>query len=297
MEKANINLFAQNMDRLKYCHAPVIHNIFQSATELEDIMDEKECLLSPYERTLILLVPRHRSFYEMLYASADTHSLKEDLAVFLDAYSGPLNLRASIIGREKQTAPVVECFAGSGFSLGRKIARMRNHFDINNLEKQIKEMCESQLADEMDFEIDFARPGDEKAVLDLLREEFDQRSDNLPELAEIAQNIDKGQVIVIRKNDKIIALHYFTMQNSMAYGWYDVIQKAYRRQHLYLYMMRFQYKFWKDRDDPVRSYSWRDVNNKRLMALAARSNQLPDGVYIYNMLLDFPKASAEGCDA
>ena len=51
-------------------------------------------------------------------------------------------------------------------------------------------------------------------------------------------------------------------------------------------MMLFLYKYWAKQDVVLRSYSWRDVANKRLMALAHQCNQIQDGVYIYNMIFN-----------
>lgn len=285
MEKATLTLFQESADSVKRRYAPVIQNIFLDAGGLARVLEEKECRLARQEKSLFLLIPRHTSFYDLLYLSAGPAELAGDLQSLLQASPGLPNLRASVIGKEGHVEPVVEAFAAHGFSLGRKIARMRNHMDVHNLEGQIALLC-----DDDECDIGYAEPGEEQAVLDLLLEEFDPRSDNLPEIGEIAENIQKKQVIVIRDEGKIIALHYYTMQNSMSYGWYDVITKAFRNRHLYLHMMRFQYELWKNRELPVRSYSWRDVNNRRLMALARQSNQLPDGVYIYNMLLDTAKA-------
>lgn len=281
MEKATPSLFQESADAVKRRYAPVIQNIFLDAGALARVLEEKPCKLARQDKSLFLLVPRHESFYDLLYLSAGPVELAADLHRFLLSSPGLPNLRASVIGKEGQVEPVVEAFARHGFFLGRKIARMRNFVDIHKVEEQIVSLCEEEKC-----EIGYALPGEEQAVLNLLLEEFDPRSDNLPELGEIAENIRKKQVIVIRDEGKIIALHYYTIQNSMSYGWYDVITRAFRNKHLYLHMMRFQYELWKNRERPVRSYSWRDVNNKRLMALARRSNQLPDGVYIYNMLLD-----------
>lgn len=280
MEKATLPLFQENADAVKRQYAPVIQNIFLDAEALARVLAEKSCRLARQEKSLFLLVPRHDSFYDLLYLSAGPAELATDLQSFLRSSPDLPNLRASVIGKEGQVEPMVDAFARNGFFLGRKIARMRNYVDINHLEEQIALLCDE------DCEVGYAGPGEEQAVLDLLLEEFDPRSDNLPELGEIAENIRKNQVIVIREEGKIIGLHYYTMQNSMSYGWYDVINRAFRNKHLYLHMMCFQYELWKSREMPVRSYSWRDVNNKRLMALARQSNQLPDGVYIYNMLLD-----------
>lgn len=285
MQRADIGIFAQYEKDIK--QSSVIHNIFQDANELANSMRERECMLYKGEKSMFLLVPKHNLFYEILYLSANPDTLKKDLASFMDNYNLPLALRASLIGREQPTESIASLFLDCGFILGRKIARMRNYSDEKDIRDLIALLCEDEIC-----EVGFAVPGEESRILEILAAEFDPRADNLPELPEIRDNIERRQVIVIRVEGRIIALHYFTMRNNICYGWYDVIEKNYRQKHLYLHMMLFQYDYWKDKE-ALRSYSWRDVNNKRLMALAKQSNQVPDGVYIYNMLYDNKPAGAE----
>lgn len=280
MHVATIDLFAKHSDELKNLCLPVVHNIFHDSNALAKLLDEKNCLIKRINNSFFLLIPRHDYYYDMLYMSTDRENLCDSLNIFLNEYDADYQFRASIIGHDTSAGELADIFLKCGFTLGRKIARMRNLNDKNNIESVTERLC-----DDSKYHVEFAVEGDQQEIFNLLMTEFDLRSDNVPEISEIYENIIKKQTVVIRNEEgKIIALHYFTQQNSCAYGWYDVIVKKYRKHHLYSYMMLFLYEYWSEKNKVTRSYSWRDVANKRLMKLARHCNQLPDGVYIYNML-------------
>lgn len=284
MRPATMELFAYCADSLKASHASLLHNIFQDSNKLNELLQNKNCLLYNTPEIIFLLIPLHNIYYDFLYMATDLEALHHNLLLFLRENGVPLPLRASIIGKEPYAGEAAEVFEQAGFSLGRRIARMRNLNDAKNMEKNVRYMREDSSQDESNVE--FAVHGDEQDILDLLLSEFDIRSDNLPELSEIAANISRKQVLVIRKNARIVALHYFTRQNASVYGWYDVTRKEFRKNYLYQDMMLFLYKYWAKQNVVLRSYSWRDVANKRLMALARQCNQIQDGVYIYNMIFN-----------
>lgn len=279
MQAATIDLFVRHSDELKNLSVPVLHNIFQDINELGKLIEKRSCLIKRINNSFFLLVPRHNFYYDILYMSTDIKNLCDSLNIFLSEYRSDYQLRASVIGHDPSAGEIADIFIKCGFTLGRKIARMRNLNDEKDIEKLITLLC-----DDNEYKVEFATTGDAQSILNLLLSEFDIRSDNLPEISEISKNIRDKQVVVIRNANEVIALHYFTSHRSCVYGWYDVIRKQYRKNHLYLYIMLFLYNYWKKGKKFMRSYSWRDVANKRLMQLARQSNQVPDGVYIYNML-------------
>lgn len=288
MQAATIDLFVKHSDELKKLSIPVLHNIFQDINELGKLIEKRSCLIKRINNSFFLLAPRHDFYYDILYMSTDMKNLFDSLNIFLGEYRSDYQLRASIIGHDPSAGEIADIFIKCGFTLGRKIARMRNLNDEKEIEKLIALLC-----DENEYNVEFATTGDEQSIHNLLLSEFDIRSDNLPEISEISKNIRDKQVVVIRNVNEIIALHYFTCHRSCVYGWYDVIRKQYRKNHPYLYIMLFLYKYWKEKKKFIRSYSWRDVANKRLMKLARQSNQVPDGVFIYNMLYAPQKLEAD----
>ena len=146
----------------------------------------------------------------------------------------------------------------SGFVRTKRLARIRAKFDATR-----KALCE-KLTAPIPYTPEFALPGDEQEILDLLLEEFDPVADNLPTLAEIRENIEKQQVAILRNEGKILSLHYFTIHNSIYYGWYDITRKEYRGDFLFLKIELFvSDHFQKNGIRFKRAYGWRDITNKR----------------------------------
>lgn len=282
MSFCNTERFFHKLDELK-ATSRITHNLFLDGHELKNMASLPATRLIPAPDSVFLLNRKHGQWDDILFATKDLSSLQKDLGSLIPHLTSPA--KVSIIGAEQAGQAIADIFSSAGFSLGRKIARMRNHEDMQELKKKIETSEEEQEREkEAGWEVDFAMEGEEAQVLELLQSAFDLRADNLPQLEEIRDNIERKQVFVIRDQDKLVACHYFTKKNNMAFGWYDITAREYRKKFLYFYMLKFQYKFWENEPKVKRSYSWRDCNNKRIMALAAQSSQFPDGVYIYNMI-------------
>lgn len=266
----------ERMDAIRAAHAGTVHNIFLDARQLAGLAARPDSLTLVGDSSVFVLVPKHGAFYDILFMAASGDALRAALPPLADRLDMPA--RVSLVGAERACADLAEIWYLSGFRLGKKIARMHNLEDVKEIEKKLEEH------QDLPWQAEFAVPGDEWAILDLLLTEFDPRSDNLPELADIADNIRKKQVFVIRDGARIVSVHYFTRKGAIAYGWYDITRKEYRKKLLYFSMLHFQYKFWKTQPEAKRSYSWRDTANTRLMALARACSQFSDGVYIYNLL-------------
>ena len=59
-------------------------------------------------------------------------------------------------------------------------------------------------------------------------------------------------------------MHYFTIQNSIYYGWWDITRKEYRGDFLFLKVEIFvNDHFQKNGLRFKRAYGWRDITNKR----------------------------------
>lgn len=135
--------------------------------------------------------------------------------------------------------------------------------------------------------ISFAEIGDAEEILEILKENFDLVGDNIPELFSIRQNISKRQVLVLRQDQRIASLLYFTIKNNIFHGLYDVTRKEYRGSAgLFLANSVFRYEYFKSHGIKFKRFlGWRDSGNKKLMKYAeTRSPERPDGVVIYNML-------------
>lgn len=284
MQYAEIDLLVDKLDSIKKLSSSIVQNIFMDIPSIKKLFNHKNCPLFTYEKSLFLLIPKHDKFYDILFCSSSEKELLKDTAIFLNDYTEVLDLRASIIGKETWVSSISDIFCNNNFVIGRKIARMRNGLPTDEMKNLI-----SDFVKEKKYTIECAQSGDENEIFSLLKSEFDLRSDNIPEIDEIEENIKENQVLVVRKDGKIVSLYYFTTKNSTEYGWYDVTCRELRKENIYFYMMDYQIKSLAERKIPIRRYSWRDLSNKRLMNLAKKCNQTPDGIYIYNLLYEVKK--------
>lgn len=294
METAIPTVFGKFLEEIKALSSRPLHNIFLNGNELKDIMTQKRCLLERCSNTCFLLVPRHGAFHDVLFCSAGPNDLHFAIGNLLSKPANWQHLRVSAIGYDLEAGCLAQIFRDRGFGNTKKIARMRNKPQDKERLEQIRDLRSA----DRQANVEYARPGDEPAILELLKSEFDLRNDNLPEYNEIVRNVALNQVIVVRVQDRIAALHYFTRNGKFTYGWYDVTLPEYRKENFYFDIMHFQIEQAQDLPVPMRSYSWRDVANKRLMRLAESCNQVRDGVYIYNLTYDAPefKGQKERCN-
>jgi hypothetical protein len=290
MHEASILSFTQSADALKEKYRRWLSNVFLDADKLRQLLENRHCLLHSSEASLFLLIPYHDFYYNFLYVSANKEALCKDLKSFLQDYDHSFTLRASITGKEPPTGEVATIFEESGFALAKRLARVRADSESSFVKQLLKDQPKER--------VEYANAGDAEEISEMLFEEFDLYGDNIPETSEIIENIEARQVLVIRKNKRIGALHYFSIQNGQYFGIYDITRKAYRDEFLSLKFGHFLHHHIRRLAVRLtRVYSWRDTANKRLMAYAQQCKQTPDGVFIYNMVYKPSKPEGYSIDS
>lgn len=216
------------------------------------------------EGALFLLVPRH-DFHEIIFFVKTIDQLPGALTNLIQKLGAEKQYRITL--NYKQPDPENEndliraCFQ-AGFIRAKRTTRIRVNQNQTGRQKRRQQLL--SLTAHIPFTPEWACPGDEQKILNLLQEEFDPCADNLPELDEIRQNIEKQQVAIIRHEGNIIAAHYFTIKNQIYYSWYDITQKAWRGDFLFLKIELFINDYLEQHNIRLtRSHGWRDVTNKR----------------------------------
>jgi hypothetical protein len=287
MQTASFESFADKVNSLKKNHRRLLSNIFLNAHELQEVMSKKACLFLGTSYSLFLLLPCHNKYYDLLFFSASLESLEDDLqSLLLDFKSINQPIRASITGKEPAVSELAVVFEICGFVLNKKLARMILQKKQGTVAQAVDEInINADINADVDADVDVANKGDAQEILDLLLEEFDLIGDNVPELARIEENIEQRQVAVIRRDCRIAAMHYFEVKNGQCHQLFDVSRKEYRKDFLVWKFPGFSSSYLAKLDVPInRIFGWRDISNKRLLKIARMHNQVPDGVYISNML-------------
>lgn len=293
IKSSYFNTVIYKINEIKNKNSLSLSNIFDFK-EFEDIITNKKCISFETEYALFVLTPFHEKYYNIFYMASDIKQLENILNIFIAEYKSSMMVRVSVIGKEPQAGDVAKLFERAGFLLGKRLARMIFKQKEQNIDSIVSDISSEKISygkqkgsDQKSNEIrifQFAVSGDEYEIFEMLQNEFDICDDNIPEVDDIAENVKKKQVVVIRDNGKIVSFHYFELKNNKYYGLYDVTRPEYRSQFLVLGIYYFLNNYFSKNKIVInRSYGWRDTANKRLMKFALLNNQIPDGVYIYNM--------------
>ncbi|MDE6735692.1 MAG: hypothetical protein K2J64_09530 [Desulfovibrio sp.] len=279
MRPATLETWSAAYDALKARYPRLEGNIFLDASRLAALFRAKRCLLEETESALFLLTPRH-SFHDVLFLTGDASWLPPALETWLPAWPAADPLRVSVIGCDPRAEELAAQFAAAGFGLVKKLLRTRVRLPEGKMLAAMR-----PFAEEARDLLGYARHGDEEEILEILRESFDLMGDNLPELTEISEHIDNGGIAVARKDGRILALNYFSIQSGVLHSFYDVTRKEYRGGGgLFMALTVFIHDDLEARGIPyTRGLGWRDAAQKRLLRHALKNDQQPDGIVIYNM--------------
>lgn len=289
MQKITFETYAQLVDSFrKKCITPYT-NIYLTAQDISEIFIKKECLFFTIEGTLFILVPYHKFYYDLLFYTISYEALNKSLQVFIkQIYNNQLPIRASLIGKEPSIGELSSIFEKYMFHMSKKLGRINyNNTSAKNEAAQefFQSFKENNKNASKSINPMFAAPEDAQAVLDMLLEEFDLCGENVPELEAIKENIEKKQVVIAKKDNNIIALHYFTIKNKIRMGIYEYVKKDFRGSGVMFYISNFIENYLKDNNIQItRVCGWRDITKKRLIKVYKSLGENFDGVYIYNLI-------------
>ena len=293
-EQANAETVLRAMDVIRGGNGRAPHNIFKNPGELRGLLKKKECLCLRNGKAVLVMIPCHDTYYDVLFIAIDEEALGNIIDEFKREWPAGWPVHVSVIGTEHEAGKIVGIFETAGFSLRKKLARTRQVFNSrcerrNEIYVQMLRQSEQEGSVETDqckptINVSCAVPGDEKEILSLLLEEFDPLDDTLPELDDIIEHIRKKEIIVARDNGMLVGIHYFEIINSIYYGIYDMIKKSYRKYLIAFDIGEFRNLLVSEKGITINRYiGWRDTQNRRLMRLSELRGEKCDGVVVYSM--------------
>lgn len=250
---------------------------------IKKAINNKCCLLSIMQGSVVLMVPEF-SFYNLYLFFYNLESLRSNLQFIKNhcSTSLPCNfLKISLCGKELvEQDPLFSMISAEGFLVRKKIAR----FIPNRDKKLINREFLNSLVPEQYRNVEYSVESDAEEILELLRTEFDDIGDSIPEIEEIRENIRKQQVVCVKYNGMIISFHYFKIVNNIYFGLFDYARPEFRKNFVFCAIQFFcaqdeflnKHKF-------KRLYGWRDVLNKRTTSFAIKNGDIRDGVFVWNM--------------
>jgi len=255
MSNSFFEQYTSQVDIIKRANAKAISNIYEDVNTIKIICEATQSKFFSTSNCILLFTVKHNIFYECWYFAEDIAALETAFHLFIKDYAETLPIRFMIVGKDEQTKHICNMLNNNGCTLKAKLARNLATIEAST----IKMLQKEHIADI----IEFATPDDVQEIFDMLNEEFDLYADNLPELQEIKENINKQQIVIIRKNNKIALLNYFTVKNNIMHGYYDLVRKEFRNGQLYFSFLIFIFNYIKN-NNIKRKYEWRNITKKRL---------------------------------
>lgn len=286
IQRTDFEDYVAAVDALKKKHGRVFTNMFLSPEKIRKSLNTKRCLCFRTEDVLLLAVPAHNTFLKLHFFAKDVEYLREGILKFEREYDKRLPLVCEIIGREDFVKENASALEPIGFSLRKRIRRM----NLSGSDALPKEM------EDLDVNgVRFAKKEDAVEVLDLFQECFDLYGDGLPELSELEESIAKKQVVLTRRDGRVVAAQYFEINGKTLHGWFDCTKKEYRKQFVFFEIQLFLTRHFRDIGfRPNRIVGWRDIDNQRLMKMALLNHEIPEDMVDYIMMKSYDVSSQKG---
>ncbi len=281
VERANDKNFFAACDALKQKTPFRVSNLFLDNRQVCKKIENSECFFLQSGQSLFLLTPSHGVMHTLYFLSASPEALTADLPALLAGRNPGCPIRTSVIGREERCRPVVAALEKNGFTTRNTLLRMLIPWPTGKILEGMRLLA----ADYLEMAT-FAREQDAEAVRDLIHEEFDIVKNNIPELDEIKETINKNNVTIIRMDGVIAAMHYFHLENGILHGYFDITRKSFRGGNGLMFALNiFELDYFKREGIKInRYYGWRDASKTRLIKSSSKTKAVHDGIAIHNLL-------------
>ena len=259
--------------------------------KIQQCASTKKCFIFVSETTFVFAFPIF-DFLELILFYTDESKFENDLS-FIKEYvkknQPHVNkLKVSLCDNSGfESVRINDILLANGFYVSKKIARFKNSATRNNKSNLDSDYMLTLVPEHLRH-AEFAKKEDAKEILECMLKEFDPIGDAIPELYEIEDNIEKGQVVIVRDYSvthplgKIVSFTYFNIINSIYYGLFDYSDRNYRQYFVFYAVQYFMDHIKRDKKIS-RRYGWRDINNKRTTRYALNKKDEADGVVVCNL--------------
>lgn len=283
VKKASTEFFCSCYDKLKQKNKNIYTNSYRSTNYYSEKFDKKDCKLYIYENSFFIVIPVY-DFKDVVFFSASKEQFKKDFSVLCE---GPLKHEkikielvcrnnSSVIELEEALAPLNMVLRSQNirFTSAKNIEAAKRYYEV------LKEMI--KIVPEHLNNPGLAREDEAERIHELLLSEFDAVDDNVPEIEDIREKANNGQIIVVRnESGKIVSLRYFTIENNIISNWFDVTDVDYRGKSLINLISYYQINLFIQQGRKfTRCYSWRNAKKTRLIKVSNNTKDAHDGTII-----------------
>lgn len=280
--KDNYQKIFDKLDSFRASHNIKYNNFGSDKNDFQESIHGKSVTIATDQHSLVIIIPKHsKQYYDIVFFTENPECFATLIKNILP-HLPPGKFRTSITykARQDEVHPIANALQCIGFVTAKKHMRISPP-PLQNLKEQYEELTKH-----ITLIPTFATEEDAQQVYDLLLEEFDPCNDNIPEKEDIVQNIRNKGVVILKENSKILSMNYFTIKNSILYGWFDITRKEYRNQFLFLKISLFLFDLKKHGFNVTRSYGWRDITNKRLKKFSTLTKETPSNIFIHHLVFE-----------
>lgn len=271
MEDEYIKIF----NAIKHENSHTITNNYYDVHKIKEYLNSHKSKLFISNDCLCILTLQHNSFYEGLYLAKHAKSLEQSFQIFKQEYRENLPIRFMIAGKDCDTETSCQALITASCPLHKKLIRRRIVPFSNKELALLENFTEDQNIDI----IQFAEIADCDEIYAMLCKEFDIYGDNIPEINIIKENIEKKQVLIIRKDNNIAFIHYFYIINKIYYDYFELTHKDYRKEPFYFLYLLYRHNYL-NALNIKRLYEWRDAKNTRLLKMPLVKYYENESIYI-----------------
>lgn len=208
-----IDSLYETMNKIKSVNKRIATNFFV----LEDkktLINNKELYMTKFDNLILIFIKNPR-FYRLYYYTNDIKCLKNGL-MKLD-FNYDKKIVTDIVGKKKDLAHVTDIFLESGFNLITTFYRMSktNHNNFNYYYDKAND-------------IKYAENEDIQSIYHKIKKNFNEITEHLPSIEDIKSDIEKRNILLVKKNGNIIAYLIFNTIGKTSIFRYWYVDKAYR---------------------------------------------------------------------
>lgn len=194
----------------------VASNLFFNKDNLRKWVNKKQLFLHQTEKSMLLWRDR-TEFLHLFFCTADREEFKHTLKNWLKKKVLPVCIDL-LAGKDDDRHVLADC----GFTLRCRLRRMCS------IRRYV---CERGriLSD-----VDFARVEESEEIVTLLQDTFDSFSEQIPDMDEVKEDINKRNIVVSRdEQGKIAAIEYFNRMGQTLWLRFWATKAIYRERGLY----------------------------------------------------------------
>jgi RimJ/RimL family protein N-acetyltransferase len=235
-------------------------NFFPVRPKMDSWIEHQELLIERRAGAAFFF-RRDRDFLHVYFAAESASALETEAARLSALQDGKLTL--DLVGAESAISAPRQSLSAAGFRGYATLIRLARMPQMGS-----SEAVESQ-------EVATLHHGDALEILNLLETFFDPYADQIPLRYEIESAIEAGQIIAIKKENKIAAFIHFETQGVTSTIRYWMAAEAFREQGLGGVLLRHYFAI----HSAARRFTlWVNAANKNALKKYERFGYAPDGL-------------------